>query len=162
MSVDFDKLLNLDGFGILNQYAIEFGIFQEDGNALIDVNILELDDTTTLQKINVADIMYFTEMGTITIPGKHLLEKSIGYINHALEETLDSITDDIFLNDNRNIVEKLNSLCNRIESYVKSLFVNEIKKTNKLGVLLNQKDENKYFYDLKDLSKYIKCKLLIK
>ena len=76
-----EDFINIDNLKILNKFQIIFGIFQEDGSKVVEVNVLNLDDTTSTTKMTIADIMYMTEYGTIVLPGRHILDRCLEYLN---------------------------------------------------------------------------------
>lgn len=157
-----DVFFDVDRLNILNKYSIEFGIFQEDGQKVVEVDVLNTDETTTKVEMTIGEIMYFTEYGTIMIPGKYILEKSLNYINTYIDVVLDDITtkiliDDISDNEIENIFKKF---ILKFENYVKSLFISYIKSNNIINNILGNNQQQKYVYDLRKLSKYIKCKLI--
>ena len=109
--------------------------------------------------------MFFTEYGTIKLPGYRILEKSLFYINNIFTNDISKLTDKILENlvseqtlekELKNIEVKLENL---IKNYINSL-LNDYLRINKI---LNVK-EPKYIYifDIKELNKYIKCKIIKK
>lgn len=149
----------------LSQYYFKFGIFTAEGQQEVNVDVINTDDTTTTIPMKIADIMYFTEYGTITIPGQHVFEKSTYYINYLLSEELSKLVDRILTNDITNETEIetiLRALAIKVEQYIKSYMMSLIKKNNRLGSIINNKDSNKYIYNLNNLSKYVKCGLFRK
>lgn len=162
MTDELIDVFNISALKLINRYIIEFGIFQEDGTKIVEVNILNTDDTKTKIEMQIADIIYFTEKGTITIPGKYILEKALNYSNFQLNIFLDNLLNRIIYEniDETSIDNEFNKFAIEFENYVKNLFLSTIQQTNVLGALIDQKDENKYLYDLNKLSKYIKCKIV--
>lgn len=158
------SFINQDKLRLLEKFEIEFGIFQEDGSKVVEVNVLNTDDTISTTEMTIADIMYFTEKGTLVLPGRYILEKCLNYINNELDVILDEIITVIVENDinETDIFNRLQVFVINFQNYVKSLFICTIHNINNLGTLLNQKDENKYLYDLNELEKYIKCKVIKK
>lgn len=149
----------------LSHYYFQFGIFTADGQQKVDVNIINTDDTQTKVSMSIGDIMYFTEHGTMTIPGQHILENSLVYINRLLSEELSKLVDKILVgnsseSDIENTFRRLAlSIQNHVRNYMKSI----IKRNNTLGSIINKDvDSNKYIYNLNNLSKYIKCTLFKK
>ena len=61
---------------ILKTHQFKIGVFEEDEFKIVEVDILNTDNTITKHKMTVKDVMYFTEYGTMTIPGKHILRKT--------------------------------------------------------------------------------------
>lgn len=158
------SFINQDKLQLLEKFEIKFGIFQEDGSKVVEVNVLNTDDTISTTEMTIADIIYFTEKGTLVLPGRYILEKCLNYINNELDIILDEIITLIVKNDinETDIFNRLQVFVINFQNYVKSLFISTIHNINNLGTLLNQKDENKYLYDLNKLQKYIKCKLIKK
>lgn len=156
-----DTITALDS---LNHYSFEFGISSENGQKKVEVSILNTDSSITSTFMSIADIMYFTEYGTMTIPGKFVLEKMLFKINDYIHHELELIIDSIFDNDlNENdIYSKLFFLSNTIEIQCKQMIRNFLLDSNTLGNLLKQEDENQYLYKLDRLSQYITCKLVKK
>lgn len=148
----------------LNHYSFEFGISSENGQKKVEVNILNTDNSITSTFMSIADIMYFTEYGTMTIPGKFVLEKMLFKINNYIHHELELIINDIFDNDlNENdLYSKLVFLSNNIEIQCKQMMKNFLLESNTLGNLIKQDDENQYLYKLDKLSNYITCKLIKK
>ena len=145
----------------LSKYTIEFGIFDAEGNQVVNVDILNTDDSITKIVMKISEVMYFAEYGTITIPGTFMLDKSLyqidEFLNDELEKIIDDILDEKIKNENE-IDNRFNILCleleNRIKNYIKVIVTN----TNRLSNIINETDENKYIYDINKLSNYIKCK----
>lgn len=149
----------------LTKWEIEFGILDAEGQQQVQVNILNTDDTVTTTKMKVRDVMYFTEYGTITIPGKFILEKSLLYIDRLINESLNNTIDDIFnkVASYNSIERDFNNLCLKIQNYIRNSMIIYITKTNQLGQIFNEgKDENKYLFDLFKLKDYIRCVAIFK
>ena len=145
----------------LSKYTIEFGIFDAEGNQVANVDILNTDDSITTILMKVSEIMYLTEYGTMTIPGTFVLDKSLYQIDGFLTNELEKIVDDIFdekIKSENDINNRFDILCLRIEDRVKNYMQVIITNTNKLSNIINEKDDNKYLYDMNKLSKYIKCR----
>ena len=146
----------------LSHYYFQLGIFTSEGQQIIDVDVLNTDNTITKVSMKIADVMFFTEYGTITIPGQYILDKSLFYINKLLTNELSIIVEKIFLNNLQEgeIENILQKIAIKVENYIKSYMQNTIKKNNRLGSIINEgSDSNKYIYDLNKLSKYLKCTL---
>lgn len=144
----------------LSKCSIEFGILDGEGNISVQVNILNTDNTITQQEMKVRDIMYFTEYGTITIPGKFILEKSLLPINNILDQEISLLIDEIFKGDKSEdyIITYMNRVCIKIQDYVRNYMLTYIQRNNVLGQIIHSDtDENRYLYNLIDLSKYIRC-----
>lgn len=157
---DFEKKLKI--INSLSQYSIEFGIFTEDGIKSVTVNVLNTDDTITKTTMDIGDIMYLTEHGTLTIPARPILDNCMYYISTNLENTLDKIVESIIEFDlsKVEIIKKLEDFCNKMQIYIQAKMVEIVNNNATISNLLNIEDENKYLYDLKDLKNYIKCKII--
>lgn len=157
-------MINLQLLGYIQRYTIEFGIFDGNGQKVVEANIYNTDNTVTTTPMKVADIMYLTEYGSISVPGKRVLEKSLLYIKRLLKEELTKMIIEIFegKSDEGKIKSSFEIICLKIRDYVKNYMIATITKTNRLGAIINKdKDDNQYFYNLFDLSKYVECKLKI-
>lgn len=149
----------------LSHYYFQFGIFTTEGQQKVDINVLNTDNTTSKISMKIADVMYFTEYGTITIPGQYILDKSLLYINRLLTEQLSKLVDKILTgNSNQTDIENtLRIIALNTENYIRNYMRYVVKNNNKLGFIINKDvDSNKYIYDLTKLSKYLKCTLMRK
>ncbi len=157
---DLEKRLNI--IEELSQYSIEFGIFTEDGIKTVTVNVLNTDDTISKISMEVGDVMYLTEHGTLTIPARPILDNCIYYISNNLYETLNKIIDEVLeFNLTRDqIIKKLEDFCIKMQIWIQAKMVEIVNSNATLSNLLNISDENKYLYDLRDLKNYIKCKII--
>lgn len=158
-------MTSLELLDSLSRYYFQFGILTTEGQKTVEVSILNTDDTITKMPMKIADVMYFTEHGTITIPGQYILDKSLLYINRILTDELSKLTDRILEgNSNESEIENtFRRIARNVEDYIKNYMKTTISKNNRLGSIINTDvDSNKYIYDLNDLSKYIKCILLKK
>lgn len=155
------ELINFDLLKFLSSCSIEYGILDGDGEQKVNVNILNTDNTVTETKMKVKDVMFFTEYGTITIPGRFILEKLAPEVDQIINHDLDQILDDIlYKEENRNSIRnKIDRLCLKIQDRIRQRLETYIKETNTLGSIIHPgKDDNKYIYNLLDLRKYIKCR----
>lgn len=154
------NLINIELLDFLNSCVIELGILDGQGELAVDVNILNTDNSVTIKKMKIKDVVYFTEYGTLTIPGKFILKRSLYFINQILDNELPIIVDRI-LEDKitkQEISYNINVICLKITEYVRAQLINYAVDNNKLGVIFNKgQDENHYLYPIKDLAKYIKC-----
>lgn len=147
---------------MLNSYYFELGILQEDKYIKININILNTDDTISKYEMPLNDVMYLTENGTMTIPGKHTFENALRTYNYILEDKISNLVDDILNNKiaTKSEVEiRLNELALNIQDYLRNYMSSYVTNANKVNDLLDIKDSNKYLYNLNSLSKYIKCKV---
>lgn len=155
---------NLDLLEYLNKCSIEFGIFDGNGQKIIDATVYNTDDTKETKPMKVRDIMYLTEYGTITIPGKRVLEKSLLYIKRLLKEEISKLIVEIFeknINESY-IISVYERICLQVRDYVRNYMIALVGKTNKLSGILGTDDQNRYVLDMFELSKYIECKLKIR
>ena len=149
---------------ILNDYYIEFGILTEDQYKIVEVNILNTDESITKMPMFVGDVMYLTEYGTLTIPARPILELSLKWVN----DELDTIIDEIFtgvLKYNWSSVDidtRMQRFATEVQIYIQSQMERIIQSNSTLASLLNVEDENKYLYDLNKLKYYIKCRVFKK
>ena len=152
----------LDLISRLSKYRIEFGIFAEDISKKVSVDILNADDSITKIDMEIGDIMYFTEHGTMTIPARPILETSLYYIETNLNKTLDTITDGIlnFYWSEDEVLKHLEEFATSMQIYLRAKVHEMVNNNATLANILDQKDENKYIYDLKQLKNYIKCKII--
>lgn len=153
----------VDKFNIitkLNKYYIEFGVLQEDEYITIDVDILNIDDSISKVQMTVKDIVYFTENGTITLPGKHILTKVLYLIDIRINKILNEIVDGVFNEDwtESYIDAKMDELEAHLQIYIQSIIRNELV-SSPTSTLLGIKNENAYYYNYDVLEKYIKCKI---
>lgn len=146
----------------LNQYSIEFGILTEDKFKKVQVNVLNTDDTETKIDMDLGDVMYLTEHGTLTIPARPILELTLKWVNNELDKIIDKIIDGVIKFNWTNIeVERvIFDFGKQIELYAQSQAEQIITSNSVLSSLLNMKDENKYLFDLRKLKYYIKCKII--
>lgn len=155
---------NLDLLEYLNKCSIEFGIFDGNGQKIIDATVYNTDDTKETKPMKVRDIMYLTEYGTITIPGKRVLEKSLLYIKRLLKEEISKLIVEIFeknINESY-IISVYERICLQVRDYIKNYMIALVGKTNRLSGILGTDDQNRYVLDMFELSKYIECKLKIR
>ncbi len=147
---------------ILNQYYIEFGVLQEDEYIKLNVNILNTDDTISQVEMSVKDIVYFTENGTVTIPGKHILSKLLYLIDFRIDKMLNEIVDGVFEDSwTENYIEaKLQELEAHLQIYIRAMIRSEL--AGSVNTLLGTKNENEYYYNFDVLERFIKCKIVKK
>lgn len=145
----------------LSDYSIEFGIFTSEGLQTIDVDITGENSIETI-KMKIADIMYFTEYGTLSLPGTFVLEKSLNYIDNTLDTEFSNLIEQILNGKIKSVLEIDNffdRLCLKLENMIQGFVKSMIENNNKLDNILNVDNiKNKYIWDLNKLSTYIKCK----
>ena len=145
----------------LSDYSIEFGIFTSEGLQTIDVDITGENSIETI-KMKIADIMYFTEYGTLSLPGTFVLEKSLNYIDNTLDTEFSNLIEQILNGKIKSVLEIDNffdRLCLKLENMIQGFVKSMIENNNKLDNILNVDNiKNKYIWDFNKLSTYIKCK----
>ena len=151
---------SLELLNYLSTCSIHYGILDSEGNKVVEVNILNTDNTITTKEMKVADVMYFTEYGTITIPGKYILQKTTTTIKRMIKEKIEEIVRDIFKEEKTPtyIQNQMNQLCLNIQDLIRNNMITYVKNSNKLGQIIHKDvDDNKYLYDLFELRNYIRC-----
>lgn len=144
----------------LENYYILFGILDEDKYQEINIDILNPDDTVSNAILPVKDVMYLTEAGTVTLPGKHILERLVFEIDYQINKIINEIIDNVF-NDNWNdneIDSKMQQLERHLQDFIRSRIRGEIS-TSGISALLGIKDDKEYLYHIDQLMQYIKCKV---
>ena len=150
----------IDLLNFLSKVVIEFGILDSEGQLIVNVDLTDSENNLTSIPMTVRDIMYFTEYGTISIPGRFILEKSLVNINKLLDRELNKLTNDILEGDKTEsyVRNYVNEICLKIQNLVRNYMISFVKNNNRLGEIIHSdKDENKYIYSLNELSKYIRC-----
>ena len=144
----------------LSKYSIVLGILDSEGQKQVEVNVVNTDNTTSTTQMTIRDIMYLTELGTITIPGKHILEKTLPPAKRIIKETLEVLVAKI-MNDDVDedyITNQINELCLKVQDLVRNYMAAFIGNNNRLGQIIHKDvDENKYLYNLNELKKYVRC-----
>lgn len=145
----------------LEKYEIVLGIATAQGMQTVLVEGTDPDGTVFSVPMKVADVMYFTEYGTITIPGRRVLEKSLAYASGLVNEYLSNIVDKILSGPwtEAQTEAMLRECCQKIGSTTKSIVATLGQNVGRLSGLLGQQDENKYLFDANELSKYVSCTL---
>lgn len=155
--------LNLNLIKELSKYKLEFGLFEEDSIKKVKVKVLNTDDTITNIDMELGDVMYFTENGTMTIPGKHILDRCLNEFNQMISNFYEDLIYDILnetILDESSLVLRLTEFSLKLQALVQVRFMTFAEENNIVGTILQQKDGNKYIYSIKSLSKYIKCKVI--
>lgn len=158
-------LINIDVLDFISSCSFEYGILNEDGDQVVEVNIYNTDNTITTTKMKVKEVMFFTEYGTITIPGKFILEKVTPIIQQFLDLKLSNLIDRVLEKEITisEVRSELQRIALEIQSRIQQYLTNYIVDTNVLGDIIHPgKDDNRYIYNLLDLKKYIKCKVIFK
>ena len=106
--------------------------------------------------------MYFTEYGTLTIPARPILEKVLIWINDRLEPLIDKIYDGVFFYnwDESTINYELSVFVVEANDFIKTQMKVMIENDNYLSNIIGTKNDQKYIYDPKKLSNFIKVKLI--
>ena len=123
----------------LSDYSIEFGIFTSEGLQTIDVDITGENSIETI-KMKIADIMYFTEYGTLSLPGTFVLEKSLNYIDNTLDTEFSNLIEQILNGKIKSVLEIDNffdRLCLKLENMIQGFVKSMIENNNKLDNILN-------------------------
>lgn len=144
----------------LSKYELKLGIFTAEGIQTVPVSVEADDGTVSAIRMKIADVMYFTEYGTISIPGRRVLDRCLPRASLLLEDCLSKIVDEIFSGKatERSIEASLKACALKIESESRAIFSALAKEINVLGSLLeNSDDSNKYIFNPGELSKYIRC-----
>lgn len=152
--------IEIELLDFLNSCTIEFGILNGEGETSVDVKILNTDNSISTQKMKINDIFYFTEYGTLTLPGKYIFKKSLPIIKNILNLELSKLIDEIFEGDKNKsyIINRMNMICLKIRDQIRNFLINYIHDNNTLGLILNQDgDDNSYLFPIKNLIQYIKC-----
>lgn len=150
----------IDLLHYLDKLTIEFGILDSEGNLVLNVDLMDADNNITTHPMKVRDIMYFTEYGTISIPGRFILEKSLQNINQLLDRELNQLTGEILEGgkDKSYIHNYIDRICLKIQNLVRNYMISYAQNNNRLGKIIHpDTDDNKYIFDLNELSKYIRC-----
>lgn len=161
----FDDLENkLKIFNSLNNYYFEIGILDEDRYRTVEVNVLNTDDSITKIEMQLEEVLYLTEHGTMTIPPRPILQNTFGYISNKLKAAIDEIFIGVFSKNwtEREIEVRLRDLERQIEAYIQNQASAMVSSNATLANIINVKDENKYLYDLNKLKSYIKCRIIKK
>lgn len=148
----------------LNNYYIEFGILTEDEFKMVEVNVLNTDDTITKILMSIHDVMYLTEYGTLTIPARSVLQLALAWVTSELDGLIDKICDNVF-NYNWTIYDidsEMEKFAIKVKFHIQYEMETMIRSAANLASLINQKDENKYLFDLNKLKNYIKCRIFRK
>lgn len=151
-------------FQTLENYSLEFGIFAEDANKKVIVNIINPDQTISKIDMELSNVMYFTELGTLTIPAKPILETTMIWVSTQLDELIDKIYDGIFFyNWNESYIEtELNAFVLKVNNFIKSQLLSTIESNNYLTKIINETTSQPVIYDLNKLLNFIKVKLIKK
>ena len=145
---------------ILKTHQFKIGVFEEDEFKIVEVDILNTDNTITKHKMTVKDVMYFTEYGTMTIPGKHILRKTKLLLKPFIKNCEIEIIRNYAMGkvNDKNLIDEINIQRLKIQSKAQEYFSLYINDHNEISSILNIADTNKYLYDLNKLKQFIKCK----
>lgn len=159
---EFEEINNkLKLVDLLKNYTIYIGVFNGKEFTELEVNVLNTDDTVTKIPMNITDIIYLTEHGTMTIPARPILERVVLQIQNNLSNVLEKIIDGIFEKDwtENDVRHSFREFELFINSQIVAIFNEEINKYSYLSNILNIKDENKYLINLHTLKQYITCEI---
>jgi len=146
----------------MNDIKIEFGIFEEDGSKIEEISVYNLDGTVSKEKMQLSDILYLTEHGTITLPSRPILYNIYRQLGNEIPHVMEEVTDGIFNKDwgEKDIREKFQMLNWRINYiFIPNAITMVLASDNVISGLLGTEEETKYTYDLKKLKKFIKSKI---
>ena len=155
----------LEVLNLLNKYELQLGIFDSEGSKKININIIDIDNIEKEIKMSVKDIMFFTEYGTIKLPGYRILEKSLFYINNIFTNDISKLTDKILENlvSEQTLEKELKDIEVKLENLIKNYINSLLNDYLKINKILNVKEPKyTYIFDIKELNKYIKCKIIKK
>lgn len=157
------KLENLDRItNYFNLVRITFGIFDDVGNQVEEITVLNLDGTTSKAKMKLSEIMYLTEKGTITIPPKPVMRRIMEQINYWLPRVTAEIYEKI-RTENWDIPEIRDRLVlfNRQinDLYIPNAIASVLSSDNVVSGILNEKEDQNYTFDLKKLKNFIKSRI---
>lgn len=148
----------------LSGYQISFGINDEDANVMIPVEIMNTDGTRSKTMLSLEEIVYFTEKGTIMIPGRNLLERFVNSNNERLQNEFNNITQQ-FVNGDVNkdgVLSSLNNLAFNLENELQAQYISANANETTLADILGEEVEQNYIFDLKKLAPYLHCKIVKK
>lgn len=151
----FSILKALDG------YVVEFGVLTEHGFKTLDVNVLNTDDTITKTKMEINEIFYLTEHGTMTIPARPILEKIQMWVLDRIQYVINDIFEGITNKDwsDKDIANRLKKFEIEINIQIKVIFETSLKSNSTIANLLDATDENKYLIDFNVLKNYVSCRI---
>ena len=131
-------LFDIDKLKLISNYSIEYGILTEDGVKTIEVSILNTDNTINKTKMEVKNAMYFIENGTLMLPGTHFFDNLSITIDNLINNTLDKLLTNIFINDisEMEIDTAFQMLANEITTQLQLGYENSISNINKLNTIL--------------------------
>ena len=158
-----EELFDVNSLAVISRYSIEYGVLTENGLKTVTVSILNTDNTISTTEMQIKDVMYFTENGTITLPAQHIFEKvSIG-IDQLINNTLSDLIEQA-LENNISEVEidaTFKQLEFKITNYLQTEYQNKISNINKLNTILYKNTNNQQFlYNPSELKKYLTCKII--
>lgn len=158
-----DLITDLETLGELEKYYIIFGVLEEDKYHDIKINILNPDETISKATMTVGDVMYLTEYGTVVLPGKHILDRTLYYVNYKLDNMLNEILDGVFKNhwDKGELDSKMQEFSIQLQEFVRAKIESEVENRG-MDALLGIKDSKEYLYNLNKLKQYIHCKIFKK
>lgn len=146
----------------LNRYCFEFGVFTEDEEKTVTVNIINPDETVTEALLTIKEVMYLTENGTIMLPAKPILERTLPFIDQKLDSTISGIIDDVFnFNINESVIEsRLNVVSDEINAFIQQKVIEVAKGLTAISQMIGSEQEIQYIFDIYKLKNYIHFKII--
>ena len=156
-----EQLFDIESLKLISQYSIEYGILTENGLKTVEVSILNTDETISKTKMTVKDAMYFTENGTLTLPGLHIFNKVSIFIDQLINNTLDDLLTKILENNiSGNYIDiAFKELEFKITEYLQNEYQNTISGMNKLNAILSENKDKVFLFSPIELKKYLTCKV---
>lgn len=153
----FDEKISL--IESLGDYRFE--IYVHDKKGKVVATIRTSADSQTEIEMSVEDIVYLTEYGTITIPGKHLFDHIIYWCSTEINYTLDHIIDNILERNwgEGEIWTEMLAFEAKANGYIQSYLSSYFEKTNLLAGYLGQDVTNGALTDMDVLKNHIRCKV---
>lgn len=147
----------------LSTVSFEVGVFEEDAGIEETATISNLDGTVSKVKTTVGEIMYLTENGTISLPGRELLSNILKDISIYINPLLSDLTDRIMngsIKSSSEIMIYLEVMLAQINhGVIQNSINNTLAQLNNINTILKSNADNNYIYDISKLSRYIKCKI---
>ena len=138
----------LEVLNLLNKYELQLGIFDSEGSKKININIIDIDNIEKEIKMSVKDIMFFTEYGTIKLPGYRILEKSLFYINNIFTNDISKLTDKILENlvSEQTLEKELKDIEVKLENLIKNYINSLLNDYLRINKILNRLYSSSFFF----------------
>ena len=157
---DFNSTLarQIRAFEKITAYVIRIDIL-EDGKYLTASSITDSGIVNT--ELPLEDIVYLTEYGTATFPGKFILEHIVNFVSDRLDKLIDDVYSAIFeyekLDFDIDAAFKIfeNEINSEIENYLGGYY----ESVRFLSPLPGENRDISYLMDISLLKKYIRCKI---